>query len=232
MAAGAPSVPPAAVVYAPGTLGIPKTALAAYRNAEHQMAAAAPEVGREHCTLVSGASTIGEAMTSSTVRSSRKTALGFFEAWRRALTAIRAKLSGALRVTLLSLSAACLVLHLVRVPLLRLVFRHGAMDDDGVLRMAEILPYYLAGVPTFGVLLVLVRAHIAAQNSRVMVRMGILNAAVNLAGNAILAKVMGLKGIALSTSVVHAIVAAVLYVMMNKKLRELEAAATTSEVVP
>lgn len=154
------------------------------------------------------------------------------DASKRDYRAFRAKLSGALRVTLLSLSAACLVLHLVRVPLLRLVFRHGAMDDDGVLRMAEILPYYLAGVPTFGVLLVLVRAHIAAQNSRVMVRMGILNAAVNLAGNAILAKVMGLKGIALSTSVVHAIVAGALYVMMNKKLRELEAAATTSEVVP
>ncbi|WP_082952712.1 lytic murein transglycosylase [Mycolicibacter sinensis] len=45
VAAGAPSAPPAAVVYAPGTLGIPKTALAAYRNAEHQMAVAAPDCG-------------------------------------------------------------------------------------------------------------------------------------------------------------------------------------------
>lgn len=45
VAAGAPSVPPAAVVYAPGTLGIPKTALAAYRNAEHQMTVAAPGCG-------------------------------------------------------------------------------------------------------------------------------------------------------------------------------------------
>lgn len=45
VAAGAPSAPPAAVVYAPGTLGIPKTALAAYRNAEQQMAVAAPDCG-------------------------------------------------------------------------------------------------------------------------------------------------------------------------------------------
>ncbi|MCV7382542.1 lytic transglycosylase domain-containing protein [Mycolicibacter longobardus] len=45
VAAGALSAPPAAVVYAPGTLGIPKTALAAYRNAEQQMAVAAPECG-------------------------------------------------------------------------------------------------------------------------------------------------------------------------------------------
>lgn len=45
VAAGAPSAPPAAVVYAPGTLGIPTTALAAYRNAEQQMAVAAPDCG-------------------------------------------------------------------------------------------------------------------------------------------------------------------------------------------
>ncbi|TXI58126.1 lytic transglycosylase domain-containing protein, partial [Mycolicibacter arupensis] len=45
VAAGAPSAPPAAVVYAPGTLGIPSTALAAYRNAEQQMSVAAPECG-------------------------------------------------------------------------------------------------------------------------------------------------------------------------------------------
>lgn len=45
VAAGALSVQPAAVVFAPGTLGIPKTALAAYRSAEHQMSVAAPECG-------------------------------------------------------------------------------------------------------------------------------------------------------------------------------------------
>ncbi|HTM84943.1 MAG TPA: lytic murein transglycosylase, partial [Mycobacterium sp.] len=45
VAAGALSVQPAAVVFAPGTLGIPTTALAAYRSAEHQMSAAAPECG-------------------------------------------------------------------------------------------------------------------------------------------------------------------------------------------
>lgn len=145
------------------------------------------------------------------------------DAARHDYAAFRKKLGGAIRVTLVSLSAACLVLYLVRAPLLRAVFLHGKMDEEGVERMAEILPFYLVGVPTFGLLLVLVRAHIAAQNSRVMVRMGILNAAINLAGNALLAKVLGLRGIALSTSVVHAILAAVLWVMLRKRLAELEA---------
>ncbi len=144
----------------------------------------------------------------------------------------RAKTTGALRVTLLTLSAACLVLHFARVPLLRAVFRHGAMDEEGVQRMAEVLPYSLVGVPTFGALLVLVRAHIAAQNSRVMVKMGLLNAALNLLGNAVLGKLLGLRGIALSTSVVHAAVALVLYVLLKRRLAELERSHETATREP
>lgn len=136
--------------------------------------------------------------------------------------AFREKTNGALRVSLLTLSAGCLVLHFARVPLLRLVFRHGAMDEEGVLRMAEVLPYYLVGVPTFGALLVLVRAHVAAQNSRIMVRLGLLNAALNFAGNAVLGKVLGLRGIALSTSLVHAIIAIFLFLLLRTRLAELE----------
>lgn len=45
VAAGALSATPAAAIYAPGTLGIPKTALAAYRNAERQMSVSEPECG-------------------------------------------------------------------------------------------------------------------------------------------------------------------------------------------
>jgi putative peptidoglycan lipid II flippase len=136
--------------------------------------------------------------------------------------AFRDKTRGAMRVAFGSLAAACLVLHFVRVPLLRFVFEHGSMDHEGVVQMAEILPYYLVGIPSFGVLLVLVRAHIAAQNSRIMMKMGILNACLNFAGNAALGKVFGLRGIALSTSLVHVGVAGVLYVLLQKRLAELE----------
>jgi len=136
--------------------------------------------------------------------------------------AFRAKTNGALRVSVVTLTVGCLLLYFARVPLLHAVFRHGAMDDEGVRRMAEVLPYYLVGVPPFGVLLVLVRAHVAAQNSRVMIRMGILNAALNFTGNAILGKVFGLRGIALSTSLVHAVVAVVLYRVLQTRLGELD----------
>jgi len=86
-----------------------------------------------------------------------------------------------------------------------------------------VLPYYLLGVPAFGALLVLVRAHVAAQNSRIMVKIGFLNAALNFLGNAVLGKLYGLAGLALSTSLVHAVVAALLYVLLRKHLQEIEA---------
>jgi putative peptidoglycan lipid II flippase len=90
------------------------------------------------------------------------------------------------------------------------------------MRMAEVLPYYLVGIPPFGVLLVLVRAHVAAQNSGIMVRMGILNAALNFAGNAVLGKLLGLRGIALSTSLVHALLAVLLHRLLALRLAELD----------
>ena len=55
----------------------------------------------------------------------------------------RAKTAGALRVTLLTSTAACLVLHFARVPLLRAVFRHGARNQlrkpDGEARLTAVL---------------------------------------------------------------------------------------------
>jgi peptidoglycan biosynthesis protein MviN/MurJ (putative lipid II flippase) len=97
------------------------------------------------------------------------------------------------------------------------------MDPGGVTTLGDVLPYYLVGVPAFGALLVLVRAHVAAQNSRIMVKIGLLNAALNFLGNAILGKLYGLAGLALSTSLVHAAIAGLLYVLLQKHLDEVEA---------
>jgi putative peptidoglycan lipid II flippase len=106
----------------------------------------------------------------------------------------------------------------VRRPLLHLVFEHGAMDWLGVERMVRILPYHLAGLAPFGALLILARAHVAAQNSRIMISMGVLNAALNAGLNVALLPVLGLEGIALSTSCTYAVIAAVFLVRFEARL--------------
>src|SRR2546423_69554 len=63
---------------------------------EQTMAAAAPQVGGQHCRRVSGSNTVGEASTSSSVTVLRNTASGLRAACWRAFTEMRAK--GARRV--------------------------------------------------------------------------------------------------------------------------------------
>jgi len=132
------------------------------------------------------------------------------EARHRALTARTLAVVGAL------LAAASVALFALRDPLLRLVYLHGRMDAAGVARLAHILPYHLLGVVPFGLLLVLVRAHTSIGESRIMLGMGVLNAALNVLLNLALRPVLGLEGIALSTSLVSAAVALVLWIRLRR----------------
>jgi putative peptidoglycan lipid II flippase len=134
------------------------------------------------------------------------------------LVKLRSTVRRALASVVAILVAATALLWLTRAPLLHLVFAHGAMDAAGIERMARILPYQLVGLAPFGALLVLVRAHVAVQNSRIMFSMGVLNAALNGALDVVLMPVLGLEGLALSTSCTHAIVAVVFAVRLDSRL--------------
>lgn len=133
----------------------------------------------------------------------------FITTTRRTLSAVFLLLAG--------LSAVC---GLVRRPLCRLLFLHGQMDEAGIASMVAILPWALVGVAPFGALLVLSRAHVAQQNSRIMPQMGLLNSTLNAGLNVLLVHVMGLSGIALSTSLTYAVVALVFWVRLpHRSLR-------------
>jgi putative peptidoglycan lipid II flippase len=136
----------------------------------------------------------------------------------RDLSKLRTTVRRALAVVVGLLAAASVLLWAVRRPLLRLVFEHGAMDAAGVERMARLLPYHLVGLAPFGALLILARAHVAAQNSRIMISMGVLNAALNAGLNFAFLPSLGLEGIALSTSCTYGIVAIVFAVRFERRL--------------
>jgi putative peptidoglycan lipid II flippase len=127
---------------------------------------------------------------------------------RRTLASVIALLAG--------LSA---LLVAFRMPLCTLLFLHGAMDRPGVARIADILPWALAGAAPFGALLVLARAHVAQQNSRIMPGMGVLNSALNAAFNLIFVGPLGLAGIALSTSMTYVVVAVVFWIRLPRAAR-------------
>jgi putative peptidoglycan lipid II flippase len=118
-------------------------------------------------------------------------------------------------VVVLTAAVSALIIAL-RHPLCGLLFSHGAMDAAGVQRIASVLPWALAGAAPFGALLVLARAHVALQNSRIMPGMGVLNSALNAGLNAVFVTRWGLAGIALSTSVTYVVVALVFWVRLPK----------------
>ena len=124
-----------------------------------------------------------------------------------------------LGAVVLLLAVASGALAMARAPVCSLLFLHGAMDAAGVARIAAVLPWALAGVAPFGALLVLARAHVALQNSRIMPSMGILNSALNAGLNLLLVGPLGLGGIALSTSITYLIVAVVFWWRLPRQSR-------------
>jgi putative peptidoglycan lipid II flippase len=136
---------------------------------------------------------------------------------------LRGKVRRALVSVMAILAAASVLLWLVARPLLHFVFGHGAMDWLGVERMVRLLPHHLVGLAPFGALLVLARAHVAAQNSRIMLSMGLLNAALNAGLNLAFLPWLGLEGIALSTSCTYAVVAIVFALRFRARLAALPA---------
>ncbi|MGD0678893.1 MAG: lipid II flippase MurJ [Polyangiaceae bacterium] len=118
-------------------------------------------------------------------------------------------------VVVLLLAAAAFIIA-IRRPLCALLFARGAMDAAGVERIVAILPWAVVGAAPFGALLVLARAHVALQNSRIMPSMGILNGVLNAAFNALFVGGLGLSGIALSTSVTYVVVALVFWLRLPR----------------
>lgn len=118
---------------------------------------------------------------------------------------------------------ATALLWVTSLPLCRLIYLHGKMDEAGVAGIAELLPYHLVGLAPFGALLVLARAHIALKNTTIFVSAGIFNAVSNAFFNVVLLRAIGLPGLALATSCVQAVVALLLWVRLRSKLAELTA---------
>jgi putative peptidoglycan lipid II flippase len=111
------------------------------------------------------------------------------------------------------------LLTVFRTPLCMLLFLHGAMDRTGVAKIAAVLPWALLGAAPFGALLVLARANVARQNSRIMPSMGVLNSVLNAVFNLAFVGTLGLPGIALSTSLTYFIVAVVFWFRLPRSSR-------------
>jgi len=114
------------------------------------------------------------------------------------------------------LGLATLGMWVARRPLLGLLFGAGAMDPDGLQHLSSVFRFQILGLVPFGLLLVLARTHVSLGNSRIMFGMGLLNVGLNVMFNLSLLPLLGVEGVALSTSLVQAVVAVAMALQLRR----------------
>ncbi len=87
-----------------------------------------------------------------------------------------------------------------RVPVLRLLYQHGAFSNRSTAQTAGTLLYFAVGLPGFGLSFYLQKLFFATRNTRSPSRFSIITIGVNIVGDLILVRVMHTNGLALATA--------------------------------
>jgi putative peptidoglycan lipid II flippase len=134
------------------------------------------------------------------------------------------EMAAALRRHAVQVAAAgagvALVLAVVSRPLVRLLFQHGSFGADDTLRVASIQSLYALQIPGFLVGIVAARYLNALGRDRWILAVSASNFILNLVGDWVLLRWIGLPGIALSTSLFYSVAAVILLLLCRKAARE------------
>lgn len=124
-----------------------------------------------------------------------------------------------IRIGLVSLAGAC-ALAAVSRPLVSLLFQHGKFDAADTSRVAAVQAFYALQLPGYLVGIVGARVLNALGRDRWILAVSALNFILNIGGNWLLLRWIGLPGIALSTATFYTIGAVVLLTLCRRALRE------------
>jgi putative peptidoglycan lipid II flippase len=151
---------------------------------------------------------------------------------------MRSTLASTLRGILLLSLPASIGLILLRVPLISLLFQRGSFDVNSTDLVAWALLWYAAGLVGHNLVEVLSRAFYALHDTKTPVFVGAaamtLNIIFSFAFAALFSRVGWLPhgGLALANSFATALEAAVLFIIMRKKLKGIEGSHILQGVVP
>ncbi|MFP1684084.1 murein biosynthesis integral membrane protein MurJ [Alloalcanivorax sp. C16-1] len=130
--------------------------------------------------------------------------------------AFRRTLDWALRLVLLIGVPAALALAVIAEPLLATLFRHGEFTANDVLRSAESLRAYSAGLVAFMLIKVLAPGYFARQDTKTPVKIGVIAMVANMVLNLILVWPLQHAGLALATSLSAWLNAGLLYLGLRR----------------
>ncbi len=112
-----------------------------------------------------------------------------------------------------------LFLLLFHRPIVRLAFGRGAFDQTKLLEVGWVWVFYLLGlVPTI-IGLIFVRAHLVLKNTRILMKIAFFTVVMNALWNYVFMHYLGIKGIALSTSIIMFLTSILQGVLLYRKMK-------------
>jgi putative peptidoglycan lipid II flippase len=113
-------------------------------------------------------------------------------------------------------------------PIIRLLFERGAFTPETTAAVSRVQFYLALQVPFYVLAMVGARVLSALDGNQIVLRIGALCLALNVAGDYLLMQWFGVDGIAMATSLVYLVAAGVTFAAIRVKLRESNAPASDS----
>ncbi|WP_026486870.1 murein biosynthesis integral membrane protein MurJ [Caldanaerobius polysaccharolyticus] len=107
---------------------------------------------------------------------------------------------------------------LLRVPIINIVYKRGAFDEKAAYMTGLALLYYAVGMTAFSVRDVINRAFYSLQDTKTPMIYGVYAVLINIVSNLFLVRIMGVGGLALSTSLAAILTSILLFFALRKKL--------------
>lgn len=107
----------------------------------------------------------------------------------------------------------------LRAPLIDIVFKHGAFDNNAAKLTATALVCYAPAMIVYGIRDVMNRAFYSIKDTRTPMINSAMGVVVNIIFNVILVRYMGIKGLALATTTAAIVTSILLLVSFKKKTR-------------
>jgi len=151
---------------------------------------------------------------------------------------MRSSLAATLRSVILLALPASVGLILLRQPLISLLYQRGEFDDRAVEIVAWALLWYAAGMVGHSIMEILTRAFYAQHDTKTPVIIGTIAMGLNVVFSLAFIKLFELigwmphGGLALANSLATALEAAVLFVVMRKRLNGIEGSHVLRGVIP
>ncbi|WDU82049.1 lipid II flippase MurJ [Caloramator sp. Dgby_cultured_2] len=137
------------------------------------------------------------------------------------LRAYKDALIKGINVILLIMLPATIGMMVLRQPIVDIVFKRGAFDNNAAYLTSLALLFYSPGMIFVGVRDVIGRAFYSIKDTKTPMINGVVGVILNIILNIVLVKIMGVAGLALATSISVIVVTLLLIRSLNRKIEDI-----------